>query len=264
MHSKMTRTALALVLLHCSAQASIFVVAISKDGIVAVADSRFAFTDADNPTGQPVAYADGLNKIIRFDSAVIAETGQGFVANERFDQFVQRFAKSAGPLPADEILPALLEYGVKTLPPEGIEVLSRQHMAAAKFKGGKPMICGFDGHDDAPCIGEGFIQSSPTDFDQFRRRLGAMLALDVAEAARASMQRYITARGKNATMGGEFSAALVTPSGVRELWALKNPIPARSVDELIALVLARKIQVTLVPPAKWADLQELLDSGPAR
>jgi hypothetical protein len=54
-----TRVALILAFLEASASASIFVVAICKDGIVAVADSRFAFTDADNPTGQPLAYADG-------------------------------------------------------------------------------------------------------------------------------------------------------------------------------------------------------------
>lgn len=78
------------------------------------------------------------------------------------------------------------------------------------------------------------------------------------------MQRYIAANGKQVTMGGEFSAAILTPYGVRDLWVLKNPIQARTVDELNTLIQARKIPVTLVPPATWAEFQELLDSGPAR
>lgn len=258
-----TRVALILAFLEASASASIFVVAICKDGIVAVADSRFAFTDADNPTGQPLAYADGLNKIIPFRSAILAETGQGFIGDERFDQFVKRFADSAGPLPADAILPALLRYGVRTLPAGEINILAKQHMAVAKFKSGKPMICGYDGRD-LPCVDEGYVQSSPTDFDQIHGRLAGMTALETAAAARASMQRYIVARGKTTTMGGEFSAVLVAPTAVRELWALKNPIPARTIDELIALVMARRIQITLVPPATWSDLKDLLESGPAQ
>ena len=150
---------LLVLLLTFNANASIFIVAICKEGIVAVADSRFAFNDADNPTGQPLAYADGINKLIPFGSAILAETGQGFINEERFDQFVKRFATSAGSLTADAILPALLHYGSRTLPPEAIELLSHQHMAIAKFKNGKPTICGYDGRD-LPCVNEGYVQSS--------------------------------------------------------------------------------------------------------
>jgi hypothetical protein len=85
-----------------------------------------------------------------------------------------------------------------------------------------------------------------------------MAALDVAAEARASMQRYIAATGKSATMGGEFSAVLLTVAGIRELWTLQNPITARSLDELVTQVAARKIRVTLIPPATTADLDRLL------
>ena len=91
-----------------------------------------------------------------------------------------------------------------------------------------------------------------------------MSAVETASAAEASMERYIAARNRTTTMGGEFSAALVTPTAVRDLWTLRNPIQARTLDELIAQVLSRKISVTLVPPAKWSDLTELLGSGPAK
>jgi len=247
-----------------SADASIFVLAICKDGVVAVADSRFAFVDITSATGRPLAYADGMNKIMRLASALMVETGEGFIANERFDEFVRRF--SAAPIRAlevDEILPALLEYGSQALPPSSVEALRRQHLAVAKFAGGDAVICGFDGKF-RPCIDEGYVQSSPTDFEKILSKLPKMSALEVANAARASMQRYIAAQGKQTTMGGEFAAVVLTPKGFRDLWMLSNPIQARTIDELNALVQARKIQVTLVPPATWADLQELLDSGPAQ
>lgn len=247
-----------------AAHASIFVLAICKDGVVAVADSRFAFVDVTAVTDRPLAYADGMNKIIQLDSALMVETGQGFIGNERFDQFVGRFAASEPRrLEVDEILPGLLEFGNRTLHREGIEALNRQHLAVAKFADAVPVICGFDGKF-RPCIDEGFVQSSPTDFDQLFRKLPAMSAVEVANAARESMQRYIKAKGKQLTMGGEFSAALLTPTGIRDLWTLTNPIQARTVDELNTLVQSRRIPVTLVPPATWADLRELLDSGPAR
>src|ERR1700687_4150601 len=86
-----------------SAVPSIFVAAICKDGVVVVADSRLTFSD--NQTGQTVAYDDGLNKIIRFDAAVMAETGQGFLTDQRFDVFVKQFADSTGSLAAGAILP---------------------------------------------------------------------------------------------------------------------------------------------------------------
>src|SRR5262252_8690363 len=80
--------ALILAVLHLfffcyRAKASIFIVAICKDGILAVADSRF--TLFDNDTGRAVAYADGLDKIIHLRAALLAETGQGFIGDERFD-----------------------------------------------------------------------------------------------------------------------------------------------------------------------------------
>ena len=253
-----------MALTQIAASASIFVLAICKDGVVAVADSRFAFADVTRPDGPPLAYADGINKIIRFDSALIAETGQGFIANERFDEFVKRF--SAAPireLEVDEILPALIQFGAESLPPMGAEALRKQHLAVAKFSEGDAVICGYDGKL-RPCIDAGYVQSSPTDFAKLVSKLPKMSAIEVANAARASMQRYIAANGKQVTMGGEFSAAILTPYGVRDLWVLKNPIQARTVDELNTLIQARKIPVTLVPPATWAEFQELLDSGPAR
>lgn len=248
-----------------AAHASIFVLAICKDGVVAVSDSRFAFVDVTAVTDRPLAYADGMNKIIRLDSALMVETGQGFIGNERFDQFVGRFAGAESRrLEVDEILPALIEYGSRTLHGGGVvEALNRQHLAVAKFADGIPVICGFDGKF-RPCIDEGYVQSSPTDFDQLFRKLPTMSAAEVANAARESMQRYIKAKGKQLTMGGEFSAALLTSTGIRDLWTLTNPIQARTVDELNTLVQSRKIPVTLVPPATWSDLRELLDSGPAR
>ena len=255
--------ALALVSFEVSATASIFVMAICKDGVVVVADSRMAFSDNAGATGQPLAYADGLNKIIRFDSAVMAETGQGFLGYQRFDAFVQQFAAASGALAAESILPALLEYGTRRLPADDVYVLKKQHMAVAKFTDGRPRFCGYDGKY-GPCLGDGYVQSSPTDFEKLRYKLPGIPAMEVATAARASMQRYIAAKGKNATMGGDFSATLLTATGVRDLWTLRNPIQARTVDELIALVRARKIQVTLVPPATRADLDELLESGPAQ
>ncbi len=258
------RILLLFALWKASAPASIFILAISKDGVVAVADSRFAFADVTRPNGQPLAYADGINKIMRFDSAVMVETGQGFIANERFDEFVKRF--SAAPIRAlevDEILPTLIDYGEQTLPPVGVEMLRRQHLAVAKFADGDPVICGYDGKF-RPCIDQGYVQSSPTDFEKLVAKLPKMSAMDVAIAARASMQRYIAANGKQVTMGGEFSAAVLTPFGIRDLWVLKNPIQARTVDELNMLIQARKIPVTLVPPTTWGEFQELLDSGPAQ
>lgn len=261
---RLAHISLILASFAATADASIFILAISKDGIVAVADSRFAFADITSITDRPIAYADGMNKIIRLDSALMVETGQGFIGNQRFDDFVGRFASSAGRLEVDEILPALLEYGHRTLHAEGIEALNKQHLAVAKFADGVPVLCGFDGKL-RPCIDEGYVQSSPTDFDELFHKLPTMSAIEVANAARASMQRYIKGKGKQLTMGGEFSAALLTPAGtIRDLWTLTNPIQAHTVDELNTLVQTRKIQVTLVPPASWSDLRELLDSGPAR
>jgi hypothetical protein len=78
------------------------------------------------------------------------------------------------------------------------------------------------------------------------------------------MERYIAAQRKSATMGGEFSAAVLTPGGIRDLWLLRNPVRARTLDELIALVAARRIPVTLIPPATRSDLDHLLQSGPVR
>jgi hypothetical protein len=249
-------SAVLLALLAClPARASIFIVAISKDGIVAVADSRFTFADAD--TGRTLAYADGIEKIIRFDSALLAETGQGFLSEERFDSFVARFAAVSDSVPVDLLLPSLLEYGNRRLPAEDIPALEHQHMAVAKYRRSQPVICGYDGRL-RPCITRGYVQSSPTDFEKLVDKLPAMPALEVATQARASMERYIAAKGKSATMGGEFSAALLTPTGARDLWTLKNPIPARTIDELIELVESRRIAVTLIPPATRADLDELL------
>jgi hypothetical protein len=246
------------------ARASIFILAICKDGVVAVADSRFAFVDNTSKTQKPLAYADGLSKIIRLDSALMVETGQGFIGNERFDQFVRRF--SAAPIPpleVDEILPTLIQFGNQTLPPVVAGMLRKQHLAVAKFEDGDAVICGYDGKM-RPCIDQGYVQSSPTDFAKLLDKLPKMSSIEVAYAARASMRRYITAEGKQTTMGGEFSAMVLTRNGFRDLWTLKNPLQARTVDELNALVQSRKIPVTLVPPATWADLKELLDSGPAQ
>jgi hypothetical protein len=242
-----------LVLLTGQAGASVFVVAICKDGVVAVADSRLTFSDS--ATGRALAYADGLNKIIRFDSALMAETGQGFLGERRFDAFVRDFADTSGSLAADEILPALLEYGSHKLEAEDLAILEHQHLTVAKFRNGRPLLCGYDGR--LGCVEKGYIQSSPTDFAQTAGRLPGMSALEVAAAARASMERYIAAQGKSTTMGGEFSAVLLTPIGTRDLWTLKNPIQARTLDELIGLVKARRIPVTLIPPATWAQLEEL-------
>jgi hypothetical protein len=248
-----------LALLACiPSRASIFIVAISKDGIVAVADSRFIFADAD--TGRAFAYADGIEKIIRFDSALLAETGQGFLSEERFDSFVGRFAAASGGPSVELLLPSLLEYGSRRLPTEDIPALERQHMAVAKYRRTQPVICGYDGQL-RPCITRGYVQSSPTDFEKMTDKLPAMGALEVASAARESMRRYIAAKGKSATMGGEFSAVLLTPSGARELWTLKNPIPAHTIEELIQLVESHRIAVTLIPPATRADLDELLRSA---
>jgi hypothetical protein len=252
---RLLRAALILASFAGSAFPSIFVAAICKDGVVVIADSRLTFTD--NQTGQPVAYADGLNKIIRFDSAVMAETGQGFLTDQRFDVFVKQFADSMGSLAADAILPALLQYGSRKLALDDLEILKRQHMAVAKFSNGAPLLCGYD-VKYRPCVGKDYIQSSPTDFDRLRAKLPAMSALEVAAEARASMQRYIAATGKSATMGGEFSAVLLTASGIRDLWTLQNPITARSLDELVDQVAAHKIRVTLIPPATTADLERLL------
>src|SRR5581483_8902329 len=99
------------------------------------------------------------------------------------------------------------------LPADDVEVLRKQHLALAKFADGVPVICGYDGRY-LPCVAEGYIQSSPTDFDRLTRKLPGMRAVDVAKEARASMQRYIAVNGKQATMGGEFSAALLMASGI--------------------------------------------------
>src|SRR5579871_691802 len=250
----MLRTGALLAAFHASGLASIFIVAISKDGVVAVADSRITFSDA--ATGRAVAFADGLDKIIRFDSAVMAETGQGFIGNERFDEFVRQFAKAAGPIGAGDILPALLEYGGRNLPREDLAVLDKQHLAVAKFEAGKPLLCGYDGR--LGCVEKGYIQSSPTDFAALNDKLPAMSALETATSARASMQRYIAANGKSTTMGGEFSAVLLTPVSARQIWALSAPKRAKAEDEFVDLVARKKIPVTLVPPANWAELERLL------
>ena len=241
--------------------ASIFIVAICKDGIVAVADSRFTFFD--NDTGRAVAYADGLEKIIHLHAALLAETGQGFIGDERFDLFLKRFEKAAGPLPAELVLPSLLEYGGRWLPLEDQQVLRQQHMAVSRFRRDQPIICGYDGRP-RPCVDRGYVQSSPTDFETFAGRLPTMPASEVAAEARASMERYIAAYRKSATMGGDFSATVLTPSGIRDLWLLPKPVAARTLNELIALVTARRIPVTLIPPATRSDLETLLKSGPAR
>jgi hypothetical protein len=255
-------TALLLSALACfPAQASIFIVAICKDGIVAVADSRFTLADSD--TGRALAYADGIDKIIRFDSALLAETGQGFLADERFDRFVARFAAAAGPLPVELLLPSLLEYGSRRLPAEDLRVLERQHMAVAKFRRDRPMLCGYDGRL-GPCIDRGYIQSSPTDFEKLASQLPAMPALEAAQQARASMERYIAANNKSAIMGGEFSAVLLAASGIQDIWTLKNPISAGTLEELISLLAARRIPITLIPPATRSDLDDLLRSETAK
>jgi hypothetical protein len=249
----------ALVCFH--ADASIFIVAICKEGIVAVADSRFTFSDVE--TGRALAYADGIEKIIRLDSALLAETGQGFLSEERFDRFVGRFSTASGPLPVELLLPSLLEYGQRRLPAEDIPALEHQHMAIAKFRRDKPIICGYDGRL-RPCIDRGYVQSSPTDFDKLVDKLPSMPSLEVAEAARASMERYIVAKEKSGIMGGEFSAAVLTTKGIHDLWTLKNPIAARTIDEVIQSVKSHRIAITLISPATRTDLDELLQSGPAR
>lgn len=254
--SRRSRAALLLLLACLPARASIFIVAICKDGVVAVADSRFTFFD--NDTGRALAYADGLEKIIRLHSALLAETGQGFLADERFDLFVKRFEDSAGSLPVESLLPSLLEYGARRLAAEDQWVLEQQHMAVAKFRGERPMICGYDGRL-RPCVDRGYVQSSPTDFERLAGKLGAMPAREVAAQARASMERYIASNHKSTTMGGEFSAVVLTPSEIRSLWLLRNPVTARSLDELISLVAARRIEVTLIPPATRSDLERLLE-----
>ena len=263
--SRKSKAALFLLLACFPARASIFIVAICKDGIVAVADSRFTFFD--NETGRGVAYADGLDKIIRIHDALLAETGQGFIGNERFDLFVNKFEDADGPLPVELLLPSLLEYGGRRLPPEDQRVLEQQHMAVAKFRrqrhgqplrSAQPFVCGYDGRL-RPCIDRGYVQSSPTDFERINARLPTMLAQEVAAEARASMERYMAAYHKSATMGGEFSAALLTPSGIQDLWRLRNRVPARTLNELISQVAARQIEVTLIPPATRADLDRLLE-----
>ncbi|HLI82425.1 MAG TPA: hypothetical protein VKV17_00835 [Bryobacteraceae bacterium] len=247
---------LSLLLLAClPAQASIFIVAICKDGVVAVADSRFTFSDADS--GRALAYADGIEKIVRFDSAMLAETGQGFLSEERFDQFVARFAEASGSLPVELVLPSLLDYGHRRLPAQDIPALEQQHMAVAKYRRGQAVICGYDGQL-RPCVSRGYIQSSPTDFEKLVDKLPSMAAQQTASAARASIERYIAAKGKSATMGGEFSAVVLTPGGAHTLWTLKNPIPARTIDELIQMVESHRLAVTLIPPATRAELDELL------
>ncbi|MBV9505080.1 MAG: hypothetical protein JO323_08765 [Acidobacteriia bacterium] len=221
-----------------------------------MADSRLSFSD--NVTGLPIAYADGLDKIISFDRAILAETGQGFMSEERFDLFVHRFAESSGSLPVENILPALLEYAGRRLPAEDYQIVARQHMAVAKFRNGKAVICGYDGRM-GPCIDRAYIQSSPTDFEKLLSRLPHMTALETASEARASMERYIETHHKSTSMGGEFQAVLLTPDGTRQLWPLRHRIEARTIDELIALVTARRLPVTLIPPATWDDLRKLLE-----
>lgn len=249
--------ALLLLLLACfPARASIFIVAICKGGVVAVADSRFTFFD--NDTGRALAYADGLEKVIHLHAALLAETGQGFLGDERFDLFVKRFEDGAGALPVESLLPSLLEYGARRLPAEDQRVLEQQHMAVAKFRGERPMICGYDGRL-RPCVDRGYVQSSPTDFERLAGRLGAMPAPEVAVQARASMERYVAAYRKQATMGGEFSAALLTPSGIHDLWIIRKPVTARTLDELISLLGARRIEVRLIPPATRSDLERVLE-----
>jgi hypothetical protein len=236
-------------------RASIFIVAICKDGVVAVADSRFTFADSD--TGRALAYADGLEKIIHLPSALLAETGQEFISGLRFDRFLAAFSDASGALAAEQVLPSLLEFGNRRLSAEDFQVLERQHLAVAKFRGGQAVICGYDGRL-RPCVDRGYVQSSPTDFEALTNQLPVMTALAAAQSARASMQRYIAANGKSAIMGGEFSAALLTPAGIRDLWRLDHPITARTLDELISLVAGHRIPVTLIPPATEGDLDELL------
>lgn len=256
---------LLLTFLCAPAGASIFIVAICKDGIVAVADSRFTFFD--NETGRAVAYADGLEKIIHLDGALLAETGEGFIGNERFDLFTKHFEETAGALPVELLLPSLLEYGGRRLAGEDQRVLEEQHMAVAKFRrqrhgqpqpSAQPVICGYDGRL-RPCIDRGYVQSSPTDFENITARLPAMPASQVAAQARASMERYIAEHRKSSTMGGEFSAAVLTPSGIRDLWLVRKPLQARTLDDLISLVAGRRIEVTLIPPATRSDLDKLLE-----
>ena len=259
--SRRSRAALLLLLACVSARASIFIVAICKDGIVAVADSRFTFFD--NDTGRALAYADGLEKIIHFQAALLAETGQGFLGEERFDLFVKRFEEDVGLVPVELLLPSLLEYGARRLPVEDQRILEQQHMAVAKFRAERPMICGYDGRF-RPCVDRGYVQSSPTDFERLAGRLPTMSALETAAQARASMERYIAAYRKSATMGGDFSAAVLTPGGIRDLWPLRNPVTAQTLSELIAFVGARRIPVTLIPAATHSDLDQLLESAHTR
>lgn len=263
--SRKSKAALLLLLACLPARASIFIIAICKDGIVAVADSRFTFFD--NETGRAVAYADGLDKIIRLDDALLAETGKGFIGDERFDLFVKRFEDGGGPLPAELFLPALLDYGSRRLSPEDMSALANQHMAVAKFRrerhgqplrSAEPIICGWDGRL-LPCVDRGYVQSSPTDFEKLTSRLLTMSALETAIQARASMERYISDQRKSAIMGGEFSAAVLTPSGTRNLWIVRKPVLARTLDELISMVAGRRIEVTLIPPATQPDLDRLLE-----
>jgi hypothetical protein len=257
--SRKSKAALVLLLACLPARASIFIVAICKDGIVAVADSRFTFFD--NETGRAVAYADGLDKVIRLGDALLAETGQGFIGDERFDLFVKRFEDAAGPLPVELLLPSLLDYGSRRLAREDVPALTKQHMAVAKFRhqphgqplrSAQPVICGYDGRF-LPCVDRGYVQSSPTDFEKLTSRLATLPASETAIQARASMERYISDQHKSATMGGEFSAAVLTPAGIRNLWPLRKPVPARTLDELISLVAAQRIEVTLIPPATRSD-----------
>jgi len=247
--------ALLLALACLPARASIFIVAICKEGIVAVADSRFTFSD--NETGRALAYADSLEKIIRLQAGLLAETGQGFIGDERFDLFVKRFEAQAGALPVELLLPSLLEYGSRRLVADDLPTLERQHMAVAKFRRERPIICGYDG-TLRPCVDRGYIQSSPTDFEKLAGKLVTMSASETAVQSRAGMERYIADQHKSATMGGEFSAVVLTPDGIRDLWPLRNPVPARTVDELIALVAAHRIPISLIPPATRADLEKLL------
>ena len=245
----------AMLLLVQPCTASLFIVAICRDGIVAVADSRITF-QIDRV---PIGYADGMEKLIALENAVIAQAGYGFIGHHRFDTLFQRFYAATSRQSIQQVLPDFLTFASGQLTPEADRLLDTQRMAIARYEKGRPVICVVANRKQSPCISEGaFLSMAGMDFPAITQSLPAMTAGETARAARDSMERFIQDRKYRYVAGGQYSAVIVTKKSVKRMWSITDPICAMNSDEVNADARSGKIRFVPIPPTTPAELRDAL------
>lgn len=257
-----------LLMTHLTAQdyqigGSIFIAAICKDGIIVVSDSRGSVLDKRRGAGAPIAYFDGIQKIFFVGDRAVVNTGQGFIGTMPIRKLWERTFAEFPRISMESFLPRAFEISTsQEASPDALALLKKHRIALAGFRERRPAICYYDGDEEFGCTNDGFVQSSPTTFRNFRDRLPSMTMAEATTLAKQSMVDYITADPKRKlTMGGDFHVAQVTMTGPS--WTPPKPTGRRwnNADEFIAALRGGQVPLTLVPPATRMDLEELLSGG---